>query len=374
MTRTDDGAARKASWRKRQKLPDSAYRELERIAADNSSEITDDLTVQLAIELGTSQAKVYRLRELLAAATAALKPFANYADPTGVFPRTVSITSGSVIAGDQLTMGDCYNAWAALAFIQKEKIKNEPPAPAEQPGQSTPQHIEEALRTAFPHFEDGGPITAVMIRAIGQEHREMITGWEPVKDRIDFADASGDTHTIIFDAGDDEVGEKSGWYLDGDGVVVELRPEDGSIQALQSRADGNGESCAQFCRAIEHALVYPVSRDAKKILMDALRMSWLLPDNHPDQLRRETSSVQPLATDEEVAEALYALCPAHDGGEYIDGHCVSPGGDLSWSAAKAFDNEFVGTPGFEEGRGYTGEARANAQALLEKFWIRRRGK
>jgi hypothetical protein len=45
---------------------------------------------------------------------AALKPFANYADPSGVFPPTVEITTGSRFARKQLTMGDCYEAARAL--------------------------------------------------------------------------------------------------------------------------------------------------------------------------------------------------------------------------------------------------------------------
>lgn len=58
-------------------------------------------------QLEVAMAKVERLR-------AALKPFADYADPTAVFPPTIDITTGSRFAVRQLTMGDCYEAARAL--------------------------------------------------------------------------------------------------------------------------------------------------------------------------------------------------------------------------------------------------------------------
>jgi hypothetical protein len=45
---------------------------------------------------------------------AALKPFADYADPRRVVPPTFQITSGSNLARKQLTMEDCYRAKEAL--------------------------------------------------------------------------------------------------------------------------------------------------------------------------------------------------------------------------------------------------------------------
>lgn len=48
---------------------------------------------------------------------AALKPFADYADPTAVFPPTIEITTGSRFAVRQLTMGDCYEAARVLDQI-----------------------------------------------------------------------------------------------------------------------------------------------------------------------------------------------------------------------------------------------------------------
>lgn len=53
--------------------------------------------------------------------TAALKPFADYADPSGVFPPTIEITTGSRFARKQLTMGDCYEA----ARVLERKLNNE---------------------------------------------------------------------------------------------------------------------------------------------------------------------------------------------------------------------------------------------------------
>lgn len=45
---------------------------------------------------------------------AALKPFAEYADPRVIVPFDFVITNGSKMAKRQLTMGDCYEARRAL--------------------------------------------------------------------------------------------------------------------------------------------------------------------------------------------------------------------------------------------------------------------
>lgn len=44
----------------------------------------------------------------------ALKPFGDYADPRGKLPSDFVLTSGSWMGKRQLTMGDCYEARAAL--------------------------------------------------------------------------------------------------------------------------------------------------------------------------------------------------------------------------------------------------------------------
>lgn len=54
------------------------------------------------------------LLERNTALEAALRPFAEYADPRGNVPAHLQITSGSSIARRQLTMGHCYTARAAL--------------------------------------------------------------------------------------------------------------------------------------------------------------------------------------------------------------------------------------------------------------------
>lgn len=76
--------------------------------------------------------------------------------------------------------------------------------------------IEDALRNAFPHFQDNAPITPEAILSIGKEYLEMVMGWEPVKDEIEFSDHDGNLHTIIFEPGDYEVGIGDGWVLSDD--------------------------------------------------------------------------------------------------------------------------------------------------------------
>lgn len=60
-----------------------------------------------ALPLGTAE----RLRRL----EAAVKPFAEYADPRNLMPASLPISNGSSMARQQLTMGDCYAARDALA-------------------------------------------------------------------------------------------------------------------------------------------------------------------------------------------------------------------------------------------------------------------
>ena len=42
-----------------------------------------------------------------------------------------------------------------------------------------------------------------------------------------------------------------------------------------------------------------------------------------------------------IAKAIYKLDPHYEGGEYVDGFAVSPGGNLTWEQAKARDAEFT---------------------------------
>lgn len=78
--------------------------------------------------------------------------------------------------------------------------------------------IEQALRAAFPHFQDDAPITADAIRSIGREYLEMVMGWEPSKTEIKFIDHGGNLHKIVFEPGDYETGISAGWVLADDGV------------------------------------------------------------------------------------------------------------------------------------------------------------
>lgn len=80
--------------------------------------------------------------------------------------------------------------------------------------------IEAALRDAFPHFQDGAPITADAIRGIGREYLEMVMGWEPSKTEMEFTDNDGNVRKIVYDSGDDTVGISSGWVLADDSVLV----------------------------------------------------------------------------------------------------------------------------------------------------------
>ncbi len=47
---------------------------------------------------------------------------------------------------------------------------------------------------------------------------------------------------------------------------------------------------------------------------------------------------------EAVARAIYELEPHEEGGEYVDGFQVSPGGKLTWEQAKVRDAEFGDDP------------------------------
>lgn len=87
--------------------------------------------------------------------------------------------------------------------------------------------IEAALRDAFPHFQSDEPITAEAIRSIGREFTDMVMGWEPQKNEIEFIDHNGKTHTIINDAGDYEVGINPGWVLADDSDLISA-PAQGS--------------------------------------------------------------------------------------------------------------------------------------------------
>ena len=54
-----------------------------------------------------------------------------------------------------------------------------------------------------------------------------------------------------------------------------LRPEDGSIAALQHRADGNADSCREFVKALQRIIEVTSEPMVRQIAENAVRMSWL---------------------------------------------------------------------------------------------------
>lgn len=86
-------------------LATAAADEIERLQAENER-------LQTGWELAT---KAVDENESL---RAALKPFADYADPRVVVPFDFVITQGSELAKRQLTMGDCYEARRVLGEMR----------------------------------------------------------------------------------------------------------------------------------------------------------------------------------------------------------------------------------------------------------------
>lgn len=68
----------------------------------------------LVNELELRRGQIARLKDVL-------KPFADYADPRGVFPTSMTITTGSDYAKTQLKMGQCYLAKTVLNDLETEK-------------------------------------------------------------------------------------------------------------------------------------------------------------------------------------------------------------------------------------------------------------
>jgi hypothetical protein len=68
-------------------------------------------------KLADAETEIERLRS-------ALKPFADYADPSHIVPAFHLITNGSPMAKKQLTMGDCYEASQASQIGIKFNLKS----------------------------------------------------------------------------------------------------------------------------------------------------------------------------------------------------------------------------------------------------------
>lgn len=72
--------------------------------------------------------------------------------------------------------------------------------------------IINALRQAFPHFQDGEPVTPEKIIELGKEYMALIMDCGP--QRIEFVDHDGNTKAIVFESGDSSVGIGDGWILE----------------------------------------------------------------------------------------------------------------------------------------------------------------
>jgi hypothetical protein len=77
------------------------------------------------------------------------------------------------------------------------------------------EHLCGALRKAFPHFQDDRPITPEAVEAIGKEYLEMVMGWAPQADTIDFQDQDGETRSIVYESGE-PMGPSGGWCIPDD--------------------------------------------------------------------------------------------------------------------------------------------------------------
>ena len=73
--------------------------------------------------------------------------------------------------------------------------------------------IETALRSQFPHFQNGETIDSDAIRTIGREWMDMTMNWEPQKSDLEFADFDGTIRKIVYETGDDDAGIGSGWMV-----------------------------------------------------------------------------------------------------------------------------------------------------------------
>ena len=79
-----------------------------------------------------------------------------------------------------------------------------------------PDKIEDALRSAFPHFSNDEPITPEAISKIGAEWTDMVMNWAPFKTEITFSDQDGKNRKIEWLDGDPDVGMFSGYVIPED--------------------------------------------------------------------------------------------------------------------------------------------------------------
>lgn len=71
--------------------------------------------------------------------------------------------------------------------------------------------IEQALRAAFPHFQDGEPITPEAIRDIGREYMDLLMA---APQPVYFIDDDGRNRRLVWEAGDSSVGIPDGYVLE----------------------------------------------------------------------------------------------------------------------------------------------------------------
>jgi hypothetical protein len=111
-------------------------------------------------------------------------------------------------ADDTYIMRDKIKRW--MQFPDSEFIAPEKSDLAQCPD------LVAAVRGAFPHFQEGAPITPEAIKSIGKEYLEMVMGWEPQKTEIEFADDDGNIRKIVYKPGEYEAGSFPGWVLSDD--------------------------------------------------------------------------------------------------------------------------------------------------------------
>jgi len=76
--------------------------------------VLDESERQLRSDNIGQQQLIYHYERVITQMQQALKPFADFADPTRKLSPQFEITAGSRMAKRQLTMGDCYAAYNAL--------------------------------------------------------------------------------------------------------------------------------------------------------------------------------------------------------------------------------------------------------------------
>lgn len=125
--------------------------------------------------------------------------------------------------------------------------------------------IDQALTQAFPHFQEGRPITPEAIAAIGKEYLEMVSGWAPVVTELWFQDQDGNTRKLVFEEG--ELGP-GGWSMPEDaGWVVRTAALDPvTIEAAAKVAETERVPCHGHPQ-----IDAPTIDDARTVIAAAIR-------------------------------------------------------------------------------------------------------